>query len=209
MVANKQTVNGNGQPNGTERRMTDRERRAIRMRGYPRPMLRRKGWRCLNGWWDFAIDAGCRWSKPEQVQWDKRILVPFSPETPASGVGDTSFYRSVWYRRTIQRPILENGQRFILHFGAVDWQATVWVNGQAAVEHSGGYAPFQADITDLLVEGEQTIVVRAEDDPQDLAKPRGKQDWQLEPHSIWYYRTTGIWQPVWLEVVPATRVESL
>ena len=211
MVANKQ-VNGDGNGRGTdgaERRMADRERRAVRMRGHPRPMLRRKGWTCLNGWWDFAIDAEAKWSTPEQVRWDRRILVPFAPETPASGIADTSFYNAVWYRRTMPRPALEDGQRLILHFGAVDWQATVWVNGRMATDHTGGYAPFQVDITDLLGEGEQTIVVRAEDDPLDLAKPRGKQDWQLQPHSIWYPRTTGIWQTVWTEKVPATWISRV
>jgi hypothetical protein len=89
----------------------------------------------------------------------------------------------------------------------VDYSATVWVNGHVIVRHEGGYTPFHADVTEFLVDGRpQTIVVRAEDDPHDLAKPRGKQDWQLEPHSIWYPRTTGIWQTVWLERVPATRI---
>ena len=95
----------------------------------------------------------------------------------------------------------------MLHFGAVDYHATVWVNGHAAAEHEGGYTPFCVDITDFLnAESPQTIVVCAEDDPADLSKPRGKQDWQLEPHSIWYPRTTGIWQTVWMERVPATYI---
>ena len=86
----------------------------------------------------------------------------------------------------------------------------MWVNGKKVCTHEGGYTPFGADITDVLVDGpEQQVIVRAEDDPADLAKPRGKQDWQIEPHSIWYPRTTGIWQEVWLEVVPATRILSL
>ena len=97
----------------------------------------------------------------------------------------------------------------MLHFGAVDYEATVWVNGAMATRHEGGYTPFYVDITNLLqAVGPQTIVVRAEDDPADLAKPRGKQDWQLEPHSIWYPRTTGIWQTVWLERVPPTWIGS-
>src|SRR5690606_22949287 len=88
--------------------------------------------------------------------------------------------------------------------------SAVWVNGKLAVEHYGGYTPFKADITHLLVEpSPQTLIVRAEDDPQDLAKPRGKQDWQLNPHSIWYPRTTGIWQTVWLEVIPETHIECI
>ena len=177
-----------------------------RSHGYPRPMLERPEWLNLNGPWDFAIDADARWSTPEQVDWKSTILVPFAPETPASGIGDTGFYRSVWYQRTFDVPKLGN-KRLIVHFGAVDHSAKVWVNGKCAVEHEGGYTPFSADITDLLQgEGPQTLVVRAYDDPADLAKPRGKQDWQLEPHSIWYPRTTGIWQTVWMERVPATYI---
>lgn len=141
--------------------------------------------------------------------WEGAICVPFSPETRASGVGDMGFYRVAWYRREMMPPALEGG-RLILHFGAVDYAATVWVNGTVAVRHKGGYTPFEADITPLLQDdGPHTIVVRAEDDPHDLAKPRGKQDWLREPHSIWYPRTTGIWQTVWMERVPASYIGSL
>lgn len=169
---------------------------------HPRPQLERSGWISLNGTWDFALDPDAAWHVPEHVQWNRRIRVPFSPETPASGVEETGFYRTCWYRRQFQTPRLEGGRRLLIHFGAVDFAATVWVNGKMVVQHVGGYTPFHADITEALVEGVQTIVVRVEDDPHDLAKPRGKQDWQLEPHSIWYPRTTGIWQTVWLEVIP-------
>jgi beta-galactosidase/beta-glucuronidase len=111
----------------------------------------------------------------------------------------------VWYRRNFEVPILKPGERLFLHFGAVDYAATVWVNDAEVCSHQGGYTPFTADITDALnAGGPQRITVRAEDDPSDLTKPRGKQDWKLEPHSIWYPRTTGIWQTVWLETVPAS-----
>ena len=176
---------------------------------YPRPLLHRDSWASLNGRWDFALDADARLRSPGDVTWDDIILVPFSPETVASGIADTGFYRRVWYRRTFEAPPLKDGERLLLHFGAVDWSATVWVNGSLAISHEGGYIPFGTDVTDLLVAGQQTVVVRADDDPADLAKPRGKQDWQLEPHSIWYPRTTGIWQTVWLEKVPATWIGSL
>ncbi|HYO08628.1 MAG TPA: glycoside hydrolase family 2 TIM barrel-domain containing protein [Tepidisphaeraceae bacterium] len=179
-------------------------------RGYPRPQLVRADWTNLNGPWDFHIDPAALLTSPARVTFDQRIVVPFAPETAASGVNHTGFFNAAWYRRTFRRPELPDGQRLILHFGAVDHEATVWVNGCHACTHEGGYTPFSADITDLLSEsGDQTIVLRAFDDPQDLTKPRGKQDWQLEPHSIWYYRTTGIWQTVWMEVVPATRIGSL
>ncbi|MGI8548703.1 MAG: glycoside hydrolase family 2 protein [Gemmatimonadaceae bacterium] len=177
---------------------------------YPRPQLERRDWTSLNGRWDFAIDPECRWSLPAQVVWNATIIVPFSPEAPASGLGDTGFYRACWYRRTFDLPHPTTAERVLLHFGAVDYAATVWLNGAMVTRHEGGYTPFLADITDFLLPGPiQTVVVRAEDDPQDLAKPRGKQDWQLEPHVIWYPRTTGIWQTVWIETVPPTRIGKL
>jgi beta-galactosidase/beta-glucuronidase len=179
-------------------------------RGYPRPQLRRQGWTSLDGTWELAIDRDGRWRTPAEARFDRRILVPFSPETRRSGVGDTGFMRAVWYRRTFDRPALREGERLLLHFGAVDYAASVWMNGARCADHVGGYTPFDVDVTDLLArDGPQELVVRADDDPQDLAKPRGKQDWQLEPHSIWYPRTTGIWQTVWLERAPATRLGRL
>jgi beta-galactosidase/beta-glucuronidase len=171
--------------------------------------LRREQWICLNGAWDFALDPRAEFAGPEHVAFDRTITVPFSPETPASGVYETGFFDTVWYRRSFDRPEIAPGQRLILHFGAVDYEATVWINDHVACQHEGGYVPFSIDITDLLQDGQNTIIVRAFDDPQDLTKPRGKQDWQLEPHSIWYYRTSGIWQTVWMEIVPETRIGSL
>jgi beta-galactosidase/beta-glucuronidase len=178
--------------------------------GYPRPQLQRAHWTSLNGIWEFALDPDGRWHTPGQIRWNAEILVPYAPETPWSGIGDTGFYRRCWYRRTFEAPRLRHGERLLLHFGAVDWAATVWVNGSLAVCHEGGYTPFCADVTEVLApSGEQTVVVLADDDPADLGKPRGKQDWQLEPHSIWYPRTTGLWQTVWLEKVPSTWIDSL
>lgn len=177
---------------------------------FPRPQMRRKAWVCLNGEWDFAINASADWRVPDDVVWDRKINVPFSPETKASGVYETGFYSAVWYRRfcDVTRPDSEH--RLILHFEAVDYQSIVWVNGKRVGNHEGGYTPFHVDITDALNEnGPQEIVLRAEDDPADLSKPRGKQDWKLEPHSIWYPRTTGIWQMVWLETVPEKHIHSL
>jgi beta-galactosidase/beta-glucuronidase len=176
---------------------------------HPRPQLTRGEWWPLDGRWDFALDRSGAWMVPEQVAWDRSIEVPFAPETAASGVGEAGFFQACWYRRLFPEPQLAPGQRLLLHFGAVDYAARVWVNGREAATHQGGYTPFFADITTLLRKGEQTVVVRAEDEPQDLAKPRGKQDWLLEPHSIWYPRTSGIWQTVWLEPVPATRIGQL
>jgi beta-galactosidase/beta-glucuronidase len=177
---------------------------------HPRPLLRRDAWTSLDGRWAFALDADARRRTPAGVDFDREIVVPFAPETPASGVGDTGLYRACWYRRTFTAPALQAGERLWVRFGAVDHHATVWVDGARVVEHDGGYTPFGADVTDVLGDGAgHELVVRAYDDPADLEKPRGKQDWQPEPHNVWYPRTTGIWQTVWLEVVPATHVASV
>ena len=176
---------------------------------HPRPQFRRRDWLPLDGQWAFALDPGARYREPGDVTWDRTIRVPFAPETAASGVGDTGFYRACWYRRAVPVPPHAPGDRIVLHFGAVDFDATVWADGLPAVRHEGGYTPFSADITPPEGAAEVDIVVRALDDPHDLAKPRGKQDWQLHPHSIWYPRTTGIWQPVWLEVVPPTHLAAV
>src|SRR5205823_3958057 len=152
---------------------------------HPRPQQRRRSWHSLNGLWDFYIDVKGAHTYQEQIQWNSNIEVPFSPETAASGIGETGFYAAVWYRRSFERPIIAQHERLILHFEAVDYRATVWINGAKVCSHEGGYTPFSVDITDALhAAGLQEIVVRAEDDPSDLAKPRGKQDWKLEPHSI-------------------------
>jgi hypothetical protein len=177
----------------------------------PRPQLQRPGWRSLDGPWDFAIDPAAALHDPYEVKWTATITVPFSPETPKSGIGDTSLFRACWYRRRIHvPPSTAHASRVLLHFGAVDHRATVWANGARVGAHEGGYTPFTCDIT-AAVQGrdECELIVRAEDDPLDLEKPRGKQDWMLEPHSIWYPRTTGIWQTVWVERVPETWIDSV
>jgi beta-galactosidase/beta-glucuronidase len=177
---------------------------------HPCPQMRRSTWTSLDGEWDFSHGRGKQWTAPASVEWNQQITVPFSPETEASGIHDTGFYKAVWYRRQWEQPQLGETERLLLHFEAVDWRATVWVNEHKVAVHEGGYTPFAADITEALVRGPiQELVVRAEDDYADLSKPRGKQDWKLEPHSIWYPRTTGIWQSVWLEKVGATRIRSV
>ncbi len=172
--------------------------------------MERAEWVSLDGEWDFSIDARAEVALPALVNWNAKIVVPFSPETSASGIGNTGFYCVAWYRRSFTTGWLGGGKRLLLHFGAVDYKATIWVNGVEVCTHQGGYTPFTVDVTEVLRgEGAQELVVRAEDDPADLAKPRGKQDWKLDPHSIWYPRTTGIWQTVWMEVVPPTYLELI
>jgi beta-galactosidase/beta-glucuronidase len=179
-------------------------------RGYPRPQLVREDWTSLNGRWDFALDREGLWRLPEEVVWDGEILVPFAPETAASGVEAQGYFLACWYGRDLETPVLAAGERLVVHFGAVDYAATVWLDGTTVAQHEGGHTPFSADVTSLVRAGARhRLVVRAEDDPHDLAKPRGKQDWQPTPHSIWYPRTSGIWQTVWLERVPAAHVEAL
>ncbi|HYE98040.1 MAG TPA: glycoside hydrolase family 2, partial [Planctomycetota bacterium] len=130
--------------------------------GYPRPLLRRANWQSLNGTWDFALDPEAAWTTPSQVSYTRQIRVPFAPETARSGVEDNGLYRACWYRRTFQVPELAPHERLLLHFGAVDYEATVWVEGAVVARHEGGYAPFHADITEVVRGRAQVqIVVRA------------------------------------------------
>ncbi|RYZ65805.1 MAG: glycoside hydrolase family 2, partial [Proteobacteria bacterium] len=182
---------------------------------YPRPQLRRAEWTSLDGLWDFAFDPELRHRGPESVEeWPFKIRVPYAPECRLSGIGDEGFHPACWYRRGFEIPGLADhvaaGGRVLLHFGAVDYSARVWINDVKVATHEGGHTPFSADITFALNgAGEQVVTVWAEDDPHDLEKPRGKQDWKLEPHGIWYPRTTGIWQTVWYELVPSTYLKSM
>ncbi len=180
---------------------------------HPRPQMTRARWVDLGGSWGFAYDdANVGLDEGWQTRTDvfnREITVPFPPESRASGIGDPSFHPYVWYRRTFEVSEEDRANRLLLHFGAVDYRAQVWVNGRLFTVHEGGHTGFSADITSALVEGEQVVVVRAEDQPRDLSQPRGKQDWEPTPHKIWYHRTTGIWQPVWLEPVPATSISNL
>lgn len=170
---------------------------------YPRMQLRRDEWQCLNGLWDYAVtDQAIR------ADWDGRtpaqgqILVPFCIESALSGVGRTVQENEViWYRRSFTVPRTWRGRRVLMHFGAVDWQATVYVNGIKAGEHTGGYTPFTIDVTPYLQRGkrQQTVEVRVWDPTDAGYQPRGKQ--VNRPRSIWYTAVSGIWQTVWMEPV--------
>ncbi|WP_341530265.1 glycoside hydrolase family 2 TIM barrel-domain containing protein [Nostoc sp. UHCC 0302] len=176
---------------------------------HPRPLLQRSHWQSLNGQWKFAFDDQGKCFRPGDFkQWFNHIEIPYAPESTKSGIGDTGFHPNCWYEREFQT---DPGKgKLLLHFGAVDYRARVWVNGEYIGEHEGGHTSFCFDITHALNDsGITKVTVWAQDDPQDLAKPRGKQDWQLEAHSIWYPRTSGIWQTVWLERVGATYIDHI
>lgn len=188
---------------------------------HPRPQLVRDSYVLLDGACGFAYDdedAGIAGGWATRAEpFTREITLPFAPESEASGIGDTGFHPIAWYRREITRDDLDaagldhQGSRVLLHFGAVDHCAEVWVDGRHVQSHTGGQTAFSADITSALDASldTHTVVVRAEDDPHDAAIPRGKQDWHAEPHAIWYHRATGIWRSVWLEVVPAFHVVSV
>ncbi|CAG7622228.1 Beta-galactosidase [Paenibacillus solanacearum] len=180
---------------------------------YPRPQFVRNDWMSLNGEWEFDYDddrAGEteKWHKSGRA-YTKRIQVPFAFQSKLSGIGENEFHDVVWYRKTVSLPEGWQGKQVILHFGAVDYEAKVWVNGELAAMHQGGHTPFKADITWALVQGENVIVVRAEDYSKDLSLPRGKQYWLPASKGIFYTRTTGIWQTVWMETVDRTHLEKV
>lgn len=179
---------------------------------YPRPQFVRDSWLNLNGEWEFEYDDG---NAGERERWyegrtlDRRIEVPFCYQSKLSGIGETACHDIVWYRRSVTLPSAFDGKRALLHFGAVDYEAKVWVNGRLAVTHEGGHTPFHADVTDLLQPGANVIVVRAQDYSKDLTLPRGKQYWKEKSAGIFYTPTTGIWQTVWMEPVSDIRLDKL
>ncbi|HEX2646388.1 MAG TPA: glycoside hydrolase family 2 TIM barrel-domain containing protein [Candidatus Dormibacteraeota bacterium] len=164
---------------------------------YPRPSLHRDRWLSLNGEWEFG--AG------DEPRFDRRIQVPFAPESKLSGIG-ASPGDVVWYRRRFDAP---DAECLLLHFGAVDYRATVWVNDVEVTRHEGGHVPFSADITEAARDHDNVVVVRAEDRLKDKSIPRGKQHWTEKPEGIFYTPTTAIWQTVWLEPLPARHIRGL
>lgn len=171
---------------------------------YPRPQFVRDQWLCLNGEWQFEIDQGDSGLEREVLERElnDKIIVPFCPESSLSGIGTQDFLNAVWYRREVEIPANWTNQRIVLHFQAVDYDTTVWVNGTEVKRHRGGFTPFACDLSAVVQAGEKaTIVVRARD-YRDTPQPRGKQDRRYHPDQALYYRTTGIWQTVWMEPVP-------
>jgi len=177
---------------------------------HPRPDRLRPRWLNLNGAWEFAFDPEDRGLK--EGWWDgralaSRIVVPFAPESLLSGVRDEELHVTAWYARSFDLPDDLRGRRILLHFGAVDYRAEVWLNGRRLGMHEGGYDPFAFDVTDLVRPERNRLIVRAHDDPRE-AKPHGKQCPERFPSGCVYMRVTGIWQTVWLEAVGKTYVRD-
>ncbi|MFC0270371.1 glycoside hydrolase family 2 protein [Metabacillus herbersteinensis] len=180
---------------------------------YPRPQLKRKDWLNLNGEWDFEFDdlnIGLeeKWFKKNR-EFKQKINVPFAYQTKLSGIDDPTFHDWVWYSREFEVPESMNGKQIVLHFGAVDYRAMVYINEKLVGSHEGGHTSFSFDISNYLQDGKQSLVVRVEDPSTDETIPRGKQYWIEESAAIWYTRTTGIWQTVWLEAVNKTHINKV
>lgn len=183
----------------------DKVDRRLPLAEYPRPQFERKDWICLNGEYDYAV-TGDTADAPKK--YDGKILVPFSVESELSGVGKALLpEQRLWYRRKFTVGKKFSGKEALLHFGAVDWQCSVWVNGKLVGEHTGGYNPFTFNITDVIVEGENELVVKVFDPTDAGHQQRGKQI--LVTKGFWYTATSGIWQTVWLEPVKRCRIDSL
>lgn len=178
---------------------------------HPNPQWERDTWKNLNGTWEFEFDFGC--SAVERRLWEKKrfdreILVPFCPESRLSGIGYTDFINGVAYRRNFELSQEELSGRVLLHFGAVDYEASVYVNGTLVGSHKGGYTSFCFDITKHVAPGPNTLFVAVKDDVRSGLQPKGKQAHLYASSGCDYTRTTGIWQTVWLESVPERHIQS-
>ena len=172
---------------------------------YPRPIMERNDWKNLNGLWKYAITKK---GDPTPAAYQGDILVPFAVESSLSGVGKMiNEKEELWYQRTFDVPSAWRGKQILLHFGAVDWKAEVWVNDVKVGEHTGGFTPFYFDITSVLNKGNNDLVVKVWDPSDRGEQPRGKQI--ANPHGIWYTPVTGIWQTVWLEPVATQYITNL
>jgi beta-galactosidase/beta-glucuronidase len=183
---------------------------------YPRPQMVRDSWMNLNGEWQFEHDPGSsgreRHLHLPESELKNRIIVPFCPESKLSGLGWTDFMATVWYKREFALPEewrQRQDHRILLHFGAVDYAAEVWLNGESIGKHLGGYTSFSFDITDALRSRKNVITVCADDDTRSGLQPVGKQSGRYESHGCHYTRTTGIWQTVWLECVPSVYIAAV
>jgi beta-galactosidase/beta-glucuronidase len=172
---------------------------------YPRPQFEREHWLNLNGPWQFEIDGGdsglARGLAGVGTDLSGEITVPFCPESTLSGIGNTDFMPAVWYKKRVKIPAEWGNQQVLLHFGAVDYDATVWVNGLEVGRHRGGFTPFTCPLFEIAKAGEEIEICLRARDGNVAPKPRGKQSQKYENHGCLYTRTTGIWQTVWMEPV--------
>lgn len=179
---------------------------------HPKPQFMRESWLNLNGEWQFEIDNGNSGEERNFFHKDKefssKINVPFCPESKLSGIENVDFMNSVWYKRDFELSDEQLKNRIMIHFGAVDYEATVYINGKKCGSHKGGYVSFYFDITDYVIEGENTVTVHAADDTRSRLVPSGKQSVRYKSCGCKYTRTTGIWQTVWLEFVPHTYIKN-
>ncbi|MBE6631269.1 MAG: beta-galactosidase [Ruminococcaceae bacterium] len=180
---------------------------------HPKPQFERADWINLNGEWQFEIDdsksGAARGLQKCGSEFSKVINVPFCPESKLSGIAYTDFMYGVWYKRSFTLSAEQLEKRVVLHFGAVDYEATVYINGNKCGSHKGGYVSFSFDISEYVVEGENVITVNAVDDTRSRLIPSGKQSLRYESHGCYYTRTTGIWQTVWLEFTPKTYIKCV
>ncbi len=167
---------------------------------YPRPQFVRNEWLNLNGEWEFSFDTD---------SFDKKIIVPYVYQAKLSGIGVNEAHEVVWYRKKFDLPKEMAGKHILLHFGAVDYCCKLWVNDAFIMEHTGGHIGFEADITSVVKEEGNTIVLQVTDGPSDLEIPRGKQYWRDQSAGIFYTRSTGIWQTVWVEAVEETHLAQV
>ncbi len=178
---------------------------------FPNPQFKRSDWLNLNGEWDFIIDNEQSGEAKGYITKDgfvEKIIVPFCPESKLSGIGNTDFMHSVWYKRKINITEKQLKNRVVLHIGACDYKTDVWVGDTHVGTHKGGYTPFAFDITDKLSVGENLITIRAVDDIRSGLQPSGKQSACYDSFGCFYTRTTGIWQTVWLEFVPQNHIKN-
>ncbi len=178
---------------------------------FPNPQFERSNWLSLNGIWNFQFDDehnGHRMRFETSNEWPMTIQVPFAFQSEESGIHDLGFHDHVWYRRTFQVPQEMRHRRVVLHIGACDYYTEVFLNGKMLKTHEGGHSSFEVDITDALNFKEENLVLYVYDPSEDEFIPRGKQYWKLHHESIWYPRTSGLWQPVWLEFIDSKHIKS-
>lgn len=179
---------------------------------HPRPQFERAEWLNLNGEWNFKFDKD---NKGEKEQWykdtnlDKKIIVPFSYETKASGIGEETFCANVWYQKSVTIPSEYHNKEVVLHFQAADYVTKLWVNGTFVGEHKGGQIAFSFKISDYINDSNECNIVVKCEDSQSCFQPRGKQRWLDESYECWYIQTTGIWQTVWLEFLNEMNVKAV